>query len=76
MVSLPSWVLPVRPHGGMFTVLGWSFAKDRNETQMQDGIVTPRCSCGRVGSVGRTPSGYYSELGTGVHALQSLDLYV
>ena len=76
MKSLPFAALPVWPHGGMFTVLGWSSAGDRIETRMQDGTVTPRCSPGRVGSVGRTPSGYYSELGTGVHALQSLDLYV
>ena len=68
--------LPCGHTGAFFTVLGWSSAGDRIETRMQDGTVTPRCSPGRIGSVGRTPSGYYSELGTGVHALQSLDLYV
>ena len=39
---------------------------------MQGGIVTPRCLSGRVGSVGRSPTECHSELGTGVHTLQSL----
>ena len=72
----PLWVLPVWPHEGMFTVPGQSLAGDRIRDRMQGGNVTPRCSSGRMGSVGRTPAGCHSELGTGVHALQSLDLYV
>jgi hypothetical protein len=29
----------------------------------------------RMGSVGRPPTGFHSELGTGVHALQSYSIY-
>jgi hypothetical protein len=43
---------------------------------MQDGTVTTESSHGRVGLVGSLPTGLHPELGTGVHALQSLDLYV
>jgi hypothetical protein len=42
---------------------------------MQDGTVTTGSSHGRMGSVGRTPAGFHSGLGTGVHALQSCSIY-
>jgi hypothetical protein len=42
---------------------------------MQDGTVTTESSHGRMGSVGRPPAGFHSELGTGVHALQSCLIY-
>jgi hypothetical protein len=41
----------------------------RFEGRMQDGIVTTESSHGRMGSVGRTPAGCHSGLGSGVHAL-------
>jgi hypothetical protein len=43
---------------------------------MQDGIVTTESSHGRVGLVSSLPTRHHPELGTGVHALQSFDLYV
>jgi hypothetical protein len=42
---------------------------------MQDGTVTTKSSHSRMGSVGRPPAGFHSELGTGVHALQSCLIY-
>jgi hypothetical protein len=42
---------------------------------MQDETVTTESSHGRMGSVGRTPAGCHSGLGTGVHALQSYSIY-
>jgi hypothetical protein len=36
---------------------------------MQDGTVTTESSHGRMGSVGRTPAGCHSGLGSGVHTL-------
>jgi hypothetical protein len=38
---------------------------------MQDGTVTTESSPGRMGSVGRTPAGCHSGLGSGVHTLKS-----
>jgi hypothetical protein len=46
------------------------------EGRMQDGTVTTESSHGRVGLVGSLPTGRHPESGTGVHALQSFDLYV
>jgi hypothetical protein len=43
---------------------------------MQDGTVTIESSYSRIGSVVRPPAGCHSEMGIGVHALQSFDLYV
>jgi hypothetical protein len=43
---------------------------------MQDGTVTTESSHDRVGLVGSLPTGRHPESGTGVHALQSFDLYV
>jgi hypothetical protein len=42
---------------------------------MQDETVTTESSHGRMGSVGRTPAECHSELGTGVHTLQSRSIY-
>jgi hypothetical protein len=42
---------------GMFIVPGWYSAGDHIETRMQDGIVTLRCSFGRMGSVDLLPPG-------------------
>jgi hypothetical protein len=42
---------------------------------MQDGTVTTESSPYRMGSVGRTPFGYHSGMGTGVHTLQSCLIY-
>jgi hypothetical protein len=47
----------------------------RFEGRMQDGTVTTESSPGRMGSVGRTPTGSHFEMGTGVHALQSCSIY-
>jgi hypothetical protein len=49
---------------------------DRFEGQMQDGTVTTESSHGGVGLVGSLPTGLHPELGIGVHALQSFDLYI
>jgi hypothetical protein len=43
---------------------------------MQDGTVTTESSHGRVGLINLLPIMLHPELGTGVHALQSFDLYV
>jgi hypothetical protein len=45
------------------------------EGRMQDGTVTTESSPGRMGSVSRTPAGCHSEMGTGVHTLQSCLIY-
>jgi hypothetical protein len=67
----------VWPHGGISQFRCNSFCGgDRFEDRMQDGTVTTESSHGRVGLVGSLPTGLHPELGTGVHALQSLDLYV
>jgi hypothetical protein len=59
-----------------FTVLvQFPLRGDRFEGQMQDGTVTTESSHGRMGSIGRTPAGCHSELGTGVHTLQSCLTY-
>jgi hypothetical protein len=42
---------------------------------MQDETITIKSSHGRIGSVGHTPTGFHSELGKGVHALQSCSIY-
>jgi hypothetical protein len=42
---------------------------------MQDGIVATESSHGRMGSVGRTPAGCHSGLGTSTHTLQSCSIY-
>jgi hypothetical protein len=42
---------------------------------MQDGTLTTESSHGRVGLVGSLPTGRHPKLDTGLHALQSLDLY-
>jgi hypothetical protein len=65
----------IREH---FTVLVQSPLRggDRFEGRMQNGTVTTESSHGRVYLVGSLPTGCHPELGTGVHALQSLDLYV
>jgi hypothetical protein len=47
----------------------------RFEGWMQDGTVTTESSPGRMGSVGRTPVGRHSGMGTGVHTLQSCSIY-
>jgi hypothetical protein len=44
---------------------------DHFEGRMQDATVTTESSHGRMDSVGRPPAGFHSELGTGVHTLQS-----
>jgi hypothetical protein len=55
---------------------GVPFARGiRFEGQMQDGIVTTESSPSRMGSVGRTPTGCHSGMGTGVHTLQSCSIY-
>jgi hypothetical protein len=42
---------------------------------MPDGTVTTKSSHGRMGSVGRTPAGCHSGMGTGVQTLQSCSIY-
>jgi hypothetical protein len=42
---------------------------------MQGGTVSTESSPGRMGSVGRTPAGCHSEMGTGVHTLQSWSIH-
>jgi hypothetical protein len=42
---------------------------------MQDGTVTTESLHGRMGSVGRTPAGCHSGMGTGVHTLQRCSIY-
>jgi hypothetical protein len=42
---------------------------------MQDGTVTTESLHGKMGSVGRTPAGCHSGMGTGVHTLQSCSIY-
>jgi hypothetical protein len=42
---------------------------------MQDGTVTTESLPGRMDSVGRTPAGCLSGMGTGVHTLQSCSIY-
>jgi hypothetical protein len=41
----------------------------------EDGTVTTESSPGRMGSVGLTPAGCHSEMGTGVRTLQSCSIY-
>jgi hypothetical protein len=61
---------------GHFTVPVSSLLRgDRFEGRMQDGTVTTESSPGRMGSVGRTPVGFHSGMGTGVHTLQSCSIY-
>jgi hypothetical protein len=61
---------------GNFTVPMQSLLRgDRFEGRMQDGTVTTESLHGRMGSVGRTPTGCHSGLGTGVHALHSCSIY-
>jgi hypothetical protein len=43
---------------------------------MKDGTITTESSHDRVGSVDLLLTGLHPELGIGVHALQSFDLYV
>jgi hypothetical protein len=43
---------------------------------MQDETVTTESLHGRMGSFGRPPAKCHSEFSTGVHAMQSLNLYV
>jgi hypothetical protein len=43
---------------------------------MQDGTVTTESSHGKMGSVSRTSAGCYSELDTGLHAVQSFSIYI
>jgi hypothetical protein len=45
------------------------------EGRMQDGTVTTESSPGRMGSVGCTPVGCHSGMGTGVHTLQSCSIH-
>jgi hypothetical protein len=52
------------------------FAGGRFEARMQDGTVTTESSHGRMGSVGRTPTGCHAKLGTGVHTLQTCLIYM
>jgi hypothetical protein len=60
---------------GHFTVPVLSLLRgDRFEDRMQDGTVTAESSHGRMGSVGRTPVGCHSGLGTGVHTAELFDL--
>jgi hypothetical protein len=42
---------------------------------MQDGTVTTESSPGRMGSVGRTPTGFHAGMDTCVHTLQSCLIY-
>jgi hypothetical protein len=42
---------------------------------MQDGTVSTESLPSRMGSVGRTPVERHSEMGTGVHTLQSCSIY-
>jgi hypothetical protein len=61
---------------GHFTVLVPSLLRgDRFEGRMQDGTVTTESSHNRMGSVGRTPTGCHSGLGSSVQALQSCSIY-
>jgi hypothetical protein len=67
---------PMWPHGGISQFQCSSLCKgDRFEGRMQDGTVTTESSHGRMGSVGRTPAGCHSGLGTSVHTLQSRSIY-
>jgi hypothetical protein len=62
---------------GHFTVpVQFLLQGDRFEGWMHDGTVTTESSYGRVGLADSLQTGLHPELGTGVHALQSLDLYV
>jgi hypothetical protein len=62
---------------GHFTVPVMSLLRgDRFEGQMQDGTVTAESPHDWMGSVGRPPARFYSELGTGVCFAELLDLYV
>jgi hypothetical protein len=55
---------------GHFTVPVPSLLRgDRFEGRMKDGTVTTESSHGRICSVGRTPAGCHSGMGTGVHTL-------
>jgi hypothetical protein len=61
---------------GHFTVSVPSLPRgDSFEGRMQDGTITTESSHGRMGSVGRTPAGCHSGMGTGVHTLQSCSIY-
>jgi hypothetical protein len=55
--------VPSLLRGGVFE--GW----------MQDGTVTTESSPSRMGLAGRTPAECRSEMGTGVHTLQSCSIY-
>jgi hypothetical protein len=61
---------------GRFTVPVPSLLRGgRFEGRMQDGTATTESSHGRIGSVGRTPAGCHSGLGSGVHTLQNRSIY-
>jgi hypothetical protein len=67
---------PVWPHGGISQFWCCSLCEgDRFDGRMQDGTITTESSHGRMGLVGRTPTGYHSGLGSGVHTLQSRLIY-
>jgi hypothetical protein len=53
----------------------FSLRGDRFEDRMEGGTVTTESSPGRMGSVGRTPAGCHSGMGTGVHTLQSCSIH-
>jgi hypothetical protein len=69
-------VSPVWPHGSISQFQCSPFARDHFEARMQGGTITTESSHGRMGLVSSLPTGLHPELGIGVHALQSLDLYV
>jgi hypothetical protein len=63
-------------HTGAFHSFGAiTFEGDHFEVRMQDGTITTESLHGRMGLVCRTPVGCHSELGSGVHALQSCSIY-
>jgi hypothetical protein len=66
---------PVWPHGGTSQFRCSSLCEgDHFEGRMQDGTVTTESPHGRMGSVGRTPAGCHSGMGTSVHTLQSCSI--
>jgi hypothetical protein len=67
---------PMWPHGSISQFRCSPLCEgDCFKGRMQDGTITTESSHGRMGSVGRTPVGCHSGLGTGVHTLQSRSIY-
>jgi hypothetical protein len=65
----------VATRGHVIVLVSSLLRGDRFEGRMQDGTVTTESSLSRMGSVGRTPVGCHSGLGSGVHALKSRSIY-